>query len=86
MRGRIPQTPDFVALRNQTADPLTDLPSELIIPAQSASSALQQVDPAPPQGKRTSDRNRQSPSYYGFDLSSDSTITAPPKFYAERGT
>ena len=80
MRGRIPQIPDFVALRNQTAEPQTDLPSELVIPAQSASSsALQQVDPAPPQGNRTSDRNRRSPSYYGFDSSSESAITAPAK-------
>ena len=80
MRGRILQIHDFVALRNQTAEPHTDLPSELLIPAQSASSsALQQVDPEPPQGKRTSDRNRRSPSFYGFVSSSDSAITAPPE-------
>ena len=44
--------------------------------------ALQQVEPASSklQGKRTSDRNRRSPSYYGFDNSfSDSTTTAPTK-------
>ena len=80
MRGRIPQIPDFVGLRNQTAEPETDLRCELFIPAQLASSsALQQVDPAPPQCNRTSDRNRRSPSYYGFDSSSESAVTAPPK-------
>ena len=72
MRGCIPQIPDFFALPSQTAEPRTDLPIELVIPAQSASSSAIQ-------GKRTSDRNRRSPSYYGFDSPSDSGITAPPK-------
>ena len=64
MGGRIPQFPDFVGQQNQTEEPQTDLPNGLVFPAQSASSflALQQVDPAPPQGKRTPDRNRRSPS------------------------
>ena len=72
MRRCILQIPDFFALLSQTAEPRTDLPIELVIPAQSASSLAIQ-------GKRTSDRNRRSPSYYGFDSPSDSAITAPPK-------
>ena len=82
MRGRIPKIPDFLALRNQYTENQTDLTRELVHPAKLASpSALQQVDPAPPQGKGTSDCNRRSPSYYGLDnnSSSDSAITAPPK-------
>ena len=52
----------------------------MIIPEQSASSAaLQQVDSAPTHGKRSSDRNRRRPSYYGFGSSSDYAITGPPK-------
>ena len=79
-RGRIPKIPNFVALRTQTVLPQHDLPSELVIRQQSASSlALQQVDSAPTHGKRSSDRNIRSPSYYGFESSSDSIITAPPK-------
>ena len=59
MQGRVSQIPDFVALRNHTAETQTDLPSELVIPAQSASSSvLQKGDPTPPQGERTSDHNR----------------------------
>ena len=37
------------------------------------------MDSAPTHGKRSSDRNRRSPSCYGFESSSDSAITAPPK-------
>ena len=57
MRGRIPKIPNIVALRNQFVLPQHDLPSELVIPEQSASSsALQQVDSAPTHGKRSSDK------------------------------
>ena len=80
MRGRIPKISNFVALRNQTALPQQDLASELVIPEQSASSSAPQlVDSAPTQGKSSSDRNRRSPSNYGFESSSDSAITAPLK-------
>ena len=37
------------------------------------------MDPTPKHGKRSSDRKRQSPSFYGFELSSDSAIIAPPE-------
>ena len=48
-----------------------------ISPRSTSSSAL--ANPIP-QAKRSSDRNRRSPSYYGFEnSSSDSTIVAPPK-------
>ena len=83
MRGPILKIPDFLALQKQNTENQTDLASKLVLPAQSASSsALQQVEPAlsSMQGKRTSDRNHRSPSYYGFDTSSsDSAIAAPPK-------
>ena len=52
--------------------------AELILPPQAAlSSALQQVVPeaATSQGKRTSNRNRRSPSCYGFDISSSDSVT-----------
>ena len=80
MRGRIPKIPNFVALRNQTALRQQDLSRELVIPEQSASSsALQQVYSSSKHGERSSDRSRRSPSYYGFESSSNSTIAAPPK-------
>ena len=83
MRGRIPKLPNFTLIRNQPNEDQAASHSELILPPQLASlSALQQVAPAVPttQGKCASDRNRRSPSYYGFNYSSsDSTITAPLK-------
>ena len=83
MRGRIPKIPGFPAIRNQCNDKQAASTSKLLLPPQTAlASALQQVAKAAStlQGKRTSDRNRRSPSYYGFDkTSSDSTIAAPPK-------
>ena len=60
-----------------------DVAHELVLPTQSSpASAVQQVEPTPSttQGKRTSDKNHRSASYYGFNSSSsDSTIAAPPK-------
>ena len=89
MQGRIPKTPDFPALQNQRNEEKAAWTIELILPPQpAASSALQQAAPAAStsQGKRTSDRNRRSPSYYGFDnSSSDSPITAPPKLPRRAG-
>ena len=82
MRVRINKIPDFLAIRNQNNKNQTDLAHELALPTQSATpSALKEVEPtsSTTQSKRTSDRNRRSPSYYGFDnSSSDSTIAAPP--------
>ena len=83
MRGRIPKISDFLAIWNQNNENQTDLAHKLPLPTQSAPpSALQQVEPTSTttQGKRTSDRNRRSPSYYGFDnSSSDLIIAASPK-------
>ena len=74
MRGRIPKVPNFLALRNQEPATMTNSHSEY--PASSSSTtpvlAAQQT--------RTSDRNRRSPSYYGFEGSPpNSTILPPPK-------
>ena len=83
MRGRIPKIPKFPAVQNQRNEEQAASHSELILPPQPAPlSALQQVVPGAPltKGKRTSDRNHRSPSYYGFDnSSSDSSIAVPPK-------
>ena len=85
MRGRIPKIPNFVALRNQTALPQQDLPSKLVIPEQSASSsALQQVDSASKHGKRSSDRTRRSPSYYGLNRHQIQQLQPLPNVHAER--
>ena len=76
MQGRIPKFPNFLAIRNQS------IQNDLVLLTQSAPPlALQQVEPtSTTQGKRTSDRNRRSLSYYGFDnSSSDATIAASPK-------
>ena len=83
MRARIPKIPNFPAIQNQRNEVQALSTSELTLPPQSAlSSAFQKVVPAAStsQGKRASNRNRHSPSYYRFDNSSfDSAITAPPK-------
>ena len=83
MIGRIQKIPIFPAIRNQRNEEKAVLTSELILPLQSALSlALQQNVPvaSTSQGKRTTDRNHRSTSYFGFDNSpSDSTITAPSK-------
>ena len=74
MRGRIPKVPNFLAMRNQQPAIMTTSHSEH--PASSSSTA-----PVPAaQQTRTSDRNRRSPSYYGFESSPpNSTILPPPK-------
>ena len=83
MRERIPKIPNFTAIRKQRNKDQATSNSKLTLRPQSTSSlALQQVPSAvlTTQGKRASDTNRRSPSYYGFDNpSSDLTITAPPK-------
>ena len=89
MQGHIPKIPDFLAMWNQNNENQTDLEYELALSTQSAShSALQQVEPtsSTTQGKRTSDRNRRRPLYYGFDnSSSDLTNAAPPKRPCQAG-
>ena len=83
MRGRIPKILDILPNRSQDNEEQTNMASELVLSAHSVpSSALQQMEPASltVQGKRTSDRNRRSPSYYGFEnSSSESAIEAPTK-------
>ena len=74
MQGHIPKIPDFLANRNRKIKIQTNLAHELALPMQSAMQSTMQGS------KRTSDRNRGSPSYYGFDNSfSESTIAASPK-------
>ena len=74
MRGRIPKVPNFLAMRNQQPATLTTSHSEH--PASSSSTA----PTAAAQQTRLSDRNRHSPSYYGFESSPpNSTILPPPK-------
>ena len=83
MQGRILKILNFPLLRNQHNTDQADSQSKLVLPQPSAStSALQQRAPAAPttQKKRSSDGNRRSPSFYGFDnSSSDATIAEPPK-------
>ena len=70
MRGRVPKLPNFAAIRNaqpplEISEPTTNAPTD---PPTTASS------------KRSSDRNRRSPSYYGFETSPQgSDILPPPK-------
>ena len=82
MRVRSPKISDFLVIRNQNTKIQTELAHELALPTQSAPPwALKQVEPTSSitQSKRTSDRNRRSSSYYGFDNSSSgSTIAAQP--------
>ena len=74
MRGRIPKVPNFLAIRNQQLDAGTVSHSER--PTTSSTNtpaALTQL-------KRSSDRNRRSLSYYGFESPSpESAILPPPK-------
>ena len=82
MRGRLPKLTDFPSIRNQRNDKQSSSTSELLLPPNPASSSAVQVVPAAStsQNKRTSDRNRRSPSFYGSDnSSSDSTIAYSPK-------
>ena len=74
MRGRIPKFPNFLAIRNQQPDAGTVSHSEK--PTTSSTN----TPTAMTQTKSSSDRNRRSPSYYGFESPSpDSTILPPPK-------
>ena len=74
MRGRIPKVPNFLAIRDQQPDAGTASHSEK--PTTSSTNTPATV--ARP--KRSLDRNRRSPSYYGFESPSpDSTILPPPK-------
>ena len=69
--------PNFLALRNVQQDESAISHSEQQTSLQPTSSAM--VNPTI-QVKRSSDRNRRSPSYYEFDnSSSDSIIAAPLK-------
>ena len=83
MPGRIPKLSDFSAQRNQLETSQPDSQSELMIPAPTSTSDLQQVLPrvcTTPQNKQSSKRNRHSSFYYGFQHSlANSEITAPPK-------
>ena len=73
MRGRIPKIPIFLAIRNQQTDAGTVSHSEK--PTTSSTNS-----PTAVTAKRSSDRNRRSPSYYGFESPPpDSTILPPPK-------
>ena len=74
LRGRIPEIPNFIAIRNQQQEASTVSHSEQPTTSSETTTA------AAKQPRRSSDRNRRSPSYYGFDSPSpDSTIAAPPK-------
>ena len=74
MRGRIPKIPNFLAIRNQQPDAGTVSHSEQP-PTSSTNTSAAATQPT-----RSSDRNRRSPSYYGFESpSADSTILPPPK-------
>ena len=74
MRGRISKVPNFTGKRNQQPATLTTSHSE-----HPASSSFTAPVPASQQ-TRTSDRNRRSPTYYGFESSPpNSTILPPPK-------
>ena len=85
MRRRMPKIPNFFAIRNKQQE-------ETIVPHSEQPTSSQPATSAAPtsttkQTKRSSDkdRNRRSPSHYGFDnLSSDSTIAAPPNVKAGR--
>ena len=73
-RERIPKIPNFLAMRSQQSGAATILHSEQ--PTTSSSN----TPAAAVQQTRTSDRNRRSPSIYGFESSPpDSTILPPPK-------
>ena len=71
MRGRIPKVSNYLAMRNQQPATMTTSHSE-----HSASSSYTAPVPAAQQ-TRTSDRNRRSPSYYGFESSPPSSTILP---------
>ena len=78
MRRRTPKIPNFPAIRNQRNSNQADSHNELVLPQYSTSSSSTSHARIP--CNSASDRNRCSPSYYGFDNSSSgSTIAEPPK-------
>ena len=73
MRGRVPKIPNFLAIRNQQPETSTVSHSEQPTTSSATKTAAKQP-------QRSSDRNRRSPSYYGFESPSPvSTIAPPPK-------
>ena len=73
MRRWIPKIHYFIAIRNQQREESTAAHSEQPTTSSATTAAAKQP-------RRSSDSNRHSPSYYGFEnLSPDSAITAPPK-------
>ena len=73
MRGRIPKVPNFPAIQNQQQEASTVSHSEKPTNSYATKTAAKQP-------QRSSERNRRSPSYYGFESPSpDSTIARPPK-------
>ena len=74
MRGRVPEIPNFLAIRNQQPEASTVSHSDQ--PTTSSANTCT----AAKRPQRSSDRSRRSPSYYGFNSPSpDSTIAATPK-------
>ena len=74
MRGRIPKIPNFLAIRNQQSD------SAAVSHSEEPTISSTNTRTAAAQQKRSSDRNRRTPSFYGFDSPTpDSTILPPPK-------
>ena len=74
MRGRIPKITNFLAIRNPQPDAGTISNGEQL-PTAPTNTSVAAAHPT-----RSSDRNRRSPTYYGFESTSpDSTILPPPK-------
>ena len=74
MRGPILKIPNFLAIRNQQQEASTVSQSKHPTTSSATTTATAKQPP------RSSDRNRRSPSYFGFKSPSpDSTIAAPPK-------
>ena len=74
MQGRIPKIPNFLSIRNPQPDAGTISNSDQL------TTALSNRSVAVAHPTRSSDRNRRSPSYYGFESTSpDSTILPPAK-------
>ena len=74
------QNLEFLAIRNQQPEASTVPNSEQPTTSSANTSA------AAKRPQRSSDRNRRSPSYYGFNRPSpDSTIAAPPKRHRRAG-
>ena len=72
MRGRIPKIPNFLAIQNQQPDAGTVSHSEKPRTSSTKKPA------ALTQPKRSSDRNRRSPSYSGFESPSPDPTILPP--------